>query len=59
MQLLKNRDKIRAAILAFNASNTIMIGDQEYIIALALEKLRKQNWLMYKKCYRINYTICL
>ncbi|MDK4525110.1 hypothetical protein [Fusobacterium necrophorum] len=49
MQLLKNRDKIRAAILAFNASNTIMIGDQEYIIALALEKIKKTKLVDVQK----------
>lgn len=36
-KLIENRNKIKSAIMSFNASNTIKIDDKEYIIALALE----------------------
>lgn len=36
-KLIENRNKIKSAIMSFNASNTIEIDDKEYVIALALE----------------------
>ena len=43
VKLKENRNKIRAEILKFNATQTIKIGDKEYIIALALEKLKSSE----------------
>lgn len=42
-QLIKNRDTIRAAIMAFNATNTIRVNDKDYIIAIALEKIKRNE----------------
>lgn len=41
LSMVKNRNKIRAKILSFNATETIKIGNEEYIIALALEKMKE------------------
>ena len=54
-----NRDKMRAAILAFNATNTIKIGETDYVIALALEKMKKSdfvdiNRLLEEQIYKMN-----
>ena len=43
LSLKENRNKIRAELLKFNATETIKVGDKQYIIALALEKLKENN----------------
>ncbi len=58
-QFILNRDKMRAAILAFNATNTIKVGETDYVIALALEKMKKSdfvdiNRLLEEQIYKMN-----
>ena len=43
LALKENRNKIRAELLKFNATETIKVGDKEYIIALALEKIKENS----------------
>ena len=40
-KLIENKNKIKEAIMSFNATNTIKINDKEYCIALALELYKK------------------
>lgn len=42
-QLIKNRDLIRQAVLKFNASTFIEVGENKYTIAEALEKLKNPD----------------
>lgn len=42
-QLVKNRNRIRQAILEFNVTTTITVGESSFTIAEALEKLKKSD----------------
>lgn len=43
MQLVKNRNKIRQAILKFNATTYVEVGQNSFTIAEALERLKKPD----------------